>query len=122
MKALDDVLLLPATMEMRVGMPCLFGFRGKGDFSSDDHCVRCVCVCACLFRSCQVLCPSFYRTVAVSLLPSLPPSSGSTGGAAVGRSSWGSHPRGVFRVSWHLGERFQLVRDPCVHFYGFAGE
>lgn len=34
----------------------------------------------------------------------------------------GSHTGGVFRVSWHLGERFQLVRDPCVHFDGFAGE
>lgn len=34
----------------------------------------------------------------------------------------GSHSGGIFGVSWHLGERFQLVRDPCVHFDGFAGE
>lgn len=34
----------------------------------------------------------------------------------------GSHAGGVFRVSWHLAERFQLIRDPCVYFDGFAGE
>lgn len=62
-----------------------------------------------------------------SLSVSLPPLLGSTGGAAltsgrVKRVKLGSHPGGVFGVSWHLGERFQLVRDPCVHFDGFAGE
>lgn len=43
----------------------------------------------------------------------------------VRRVKWfklGSHPGGVFGVSWHLGERFQLIRDPRVHFDGFAGE
>lgn len=34
----------------------------------------------------------------------------------------GSHTGGVFGVSWHLGERFQLIWDPRVHFDGFAGE
>lgn len=38
------------------------------------------------------------------------------------RVKLGSHAGGIFRVSWHLGERFQLIRDPCVHFDGFAGE
>lgn len=38
------------------------------------------------------------------------------------RVKLGSHAGGIFGVSWHLGERFQLVRDPCVDFNGFAGE
>lgn len=33
-----------------------------------------------------------------------------------------SNTGGVFGVFWHLGERFQLVWDPCVHFDGFSGE
>lgn len=48
-------------------------------------------------------------------------SAGGTGTA--GSGGWaGSHSGRIFGVSWHLGERFQLVRDPRVHFDGFAGE
>lgn len=49
--------------------------------------------------------------------------SGGRGAELWGGGEWrGSHSGGIFGVSWHLGERFQLVRDPRVHFDGFAGE
>lgn len=46
------------------------------------------------------------------------------GGAGLGweRGLGGSHSGRIFGVSWHLGERLELVRDPRVHFDGFAGE
>lgn len=33
-----------------------------------------------------------------------------------------SHTGGIFRVSWHLCERFEIIMDSSVHFDGFAGE
>ena len=33
-----------------------------------------------------------------------------------------SHTGGIFGVSWHLGEGFELVRNPRVHLDGLTGE
>lgn len=82
-------------------------------------CLVCMCCSSSLIKFCV------HHSSSLSV--SLPPSIGSTRGAALAServrgSSWGSHTGGVFGVSWHLGERFQLIRDPCVHFDGFAGE
>lgn len=32
------------------------------------------------------------------------------------------HTGGIFRVSWHLCERFEIIMHSSVHFDGFAGE
>ena len=93
----------------------------KGDFFNGRHCVYCVLV-VCLIQSYVVVCPSSLQSVCFP-----PSSSGRTGGAALASGSFkrvrpGSQTGGVFRISWHLGERFQLIWDPCVHFNGFSGE
>lgn len=57
-------------------------------------------------------CPSFRST------PS--PSGCSVAGSS--KVKLMSNTGGVFGVFWHLGERFQLIWNPCVHFNGFSGE
>lgn len=84
----------------------------------------CMCVlCACGVSH-QVLSSFGSIILAVFLFPSLLFRKHRRGvGIREGqRVRRGSHTGGVLRVSWHLGERFQLIRDPCVHFDGFAGE
>lgn len=73
----------------------------------------------CMWRVSPSLILSISLTV--SLFPSLLFRKHRRGCVSI-RVKLGSHPGGIFRVSWHLGERFQLIRDPCVHFDGFAGE
>lgn len=88
-------------------------------------------VCTCVLCACgvshQVLSSFVSIILAICLCPSLlfrKHRRGCVGiwGGRVKKVGLGSHTGGVFRVSWHLGERFQLIRDPCVHFDGFAGE
>lgn len=106
-------------------------------FSLENKCIKaglllsptlfhmCTCVlCACGVSH-QVLSSFASIILAVCLFPSLLFWKHRRGCVGIGegqRVKQGSHTGGVFRVSWHLGERFQLIRDPCVHFNGFAGE
>lgn len=75
----------------------------------------------CALVSCMNL------TASLSNLSSCPsvPSTPSPCGCSVVESSkvkLGSNTGGVFGIFWHLGERFQLIWDPCVHFDGFSGK
>lgn len=72
-------------------------------------------MCSCVLReSHSVFVKSIKQSVPLLLL-----------GCSVAESSkvkLRSNTGGVFGVFWHLGERFQLIWDPCVHFDGFSGE
>lgn len=88
----------------------------------------CICLCMSLYV-CVFLCvcvkvfSSFTSTVlAVCLSVPIPLDVGGERLRWGQRVKRGSSTGGVFGVSWHLGEGFQLVRDPCVHLDGFAGE
>lgn len=87
------------------------------------------CMYTCVLCACgvshQVLSSFVSIILAVCPFPSLFFRKHRRGCVGVGEGQkvkLGSHTGGVFWVSWHLGERFQLIRDPCVHFDGFAGE
>lgn len=73
----------------------------------------------CALVSCMNLTASLSNLSSCPSVPSTPPV------AALLLSSkvkLGSNAGGIFGVFWHLGERFQLIWDPCVHFDGFSGE